>query len=99
MVKESEEKKIIKRKVVTKVTIDRIVSIKISEKRFKEMKSGRHFEFNKVRIPLSKQNRLNIGDTIYANSPAGESKALEFLTLDTQQEYEKDQVDVIVKVI
>ena len=99
MVGESTKKKIIKRKNVTRVTIDKIISIKVSEKRFKKMKSGRHFEFNKVRIPPAKQNRLKIGETIYANSPTGESIALEFLTLDTQQEYEEDQVDVIVKVI
>jgi hypothetical protein len=93
------DQKPVKRKNITKVTIDRILSIKLSDKRFSEMKSGRHFEFTKVRIPPSKQNRLKIGDTIYANNPGGESKALEFLTMDKQKGYEEEQVDIIVKVL
>lgn len=84
---------------MTKITIDRILSIKVSEKRFSEMKSGRHFEFTKVRIPPAKQNRLKIGDTIYANDPGCNSKALEFMTMDRQKGYEEDQVDIIVKVL
>ncbi len=92
------QQKIIKRKTVTQVTIDKILSIKVSEKRFNEMKSGRHFEFTKVKIPAQKQGRLRIGDTIYANC-SGKSRALEFLTMDQQKGYDEDQVDVIVKVI
>lgn len=88
-----------RKKKVTKVTIDRFLSIKISDKRFAEMKDGRHFEFTKVRIPLKKQHRLKIGDTIYAKNGSGQSRALEFLTMDRQSGYEEDQVDVIVKVI
>ncbi len=99
MNKASSGKKVIKRKKITKVTIDRILSIKVSDKRFEEMKSGRHFEFTKVKIPVTKQMRLRIGDTIYANSSSGQSKALEFLTLDSQTGYNEDQVDVIVKVL
>lgn len=91
--------KIIRKKKVTKVTIDRILSIKISDQRFAEMKSGRHFEFTRVRIPVAKQNRLKIGDTIYAKNKSGESRAMEFLTMDKLAGYEEDQVDVIVKVI
>lgn len=87
------------KKKVTKVTIDRFLSIKISDKRFSEMKDGRHFEFTKVRIPPQKQHRLKIGDTIYAKNSSGQSRALEFLTIDKQAGYEEDQVDVIVKVI
>ena len=93
------EKTIIGGKKVTKVTIDRFLSIKISDQRFAEMKDGRHFEFTKVRIPVSKQHRLKIGDTIYAKNKSGKSRALEFLTIDKQAGYEEDQVDVIVKVI
>lgn len=95
----AESKNIIKRKTVTKVTIDKIVSVKVSAKRFQQMKSGRHFEFNKVKIPLKNQHRLKIGDTIYANGPDDQSKALEFLTMDKQDGYEEDQVDIIVKVL
>lgn len=93
------EKKTVRKKKVTKVTIDRFVSIKISDQRFEQMKDGRHFEFTKVRIPVAKQNRLRIGDTIYANSKSGKSRALEFLTMDKQAGYDEEQVDVIVKVI
>ncbi len=99
MVNPETDKKAGSRKKVTKVTIDRILSIKVTEKRFTEMRSGRHFEFTKVRIPPAKQNRMKIGDTIYAKNPSGQSKALEFLTMDKQKGYEEDQVDVIVKVI
>ncbi|MBU2510281.1 hypothetical protein KJ966_03050 [bacterium] len=99
MAKTKVQQKIIKRKKLTQVTIDRILSIKVSDTRFNEMKSGRHFEFTKVKIPASKQGRLRIGDTIYANSAGGKSRALEFLSMDQQKGYDEDQVDVIVKVI
>lgn len=86
-------------KKITRITIDKIISIKVSAERFEQMKSGRHFEFNRVRIPPEKQGRLKIGARIYANGADGQSKALEFLTLDRQPSYEEDQVDIIVRVI
>jgi hypothetical protein len=94
-----ETKKTTNRKTITRITIDKIISIKVSEQRFEQMKSGRHFEFNRVRIPPEKQGRLKIGDTIYANGADGKSKALEFLTLERQSGYDEDQVDMIVRVI
>lgn len=86
-------------KKVTQVTIDKIISIRVTDERFAQMKSGHHFEFNRVRIPVKKQQQLKIGDTIYANASAGDSKALEFLTMDRQPGYDEDQVDVIVRVL
>ncbi len=83
-----------------KSTTGKVVNIQVSEKRFVSIKSGqqKHFEFKKVPIPRSSQERLRIGDIIYAVSPDGESYPLEFLTLDKGPDYKEDQVDVIVQV-
>ncbi len=79
--------------------INKILSIKISQKRFNQMKSGLHFEFRKVVIPLNVQQSLQCGDRIYANNPDGESKALEFLSADKQKGYSHEQIDIIVRVL
>ncbi|MCP4751221.1 MAG: hypothetical protein GY866_10025 [Proteobacteria bacterium] len=78
---------------------EKTVSIKVSEKRFQKIKSGIHFEFRKVPIPVSTQERLRCGDVIYANAPNGDSKALEFLTTSKQADYSDEQIDVIVRVL
>lgn len=95
----SGESKAKRKKKVTKVTIDRILSIRVSDQRFEQMRSGRHFEFWKVRIPPAKQYKLKIGDIIHANSKSGKTRSMEFLSLEQQPGYEEDQVDVLVRVI
>ena len=87
------------RRNIRKISLGKIISIKVSEKRFHQLKSGRHFEFNRVRIPVAKQLKLKIGDTIYANGEGGKSKALEFLSLEQKSGYDEDLVDVLVRVI
>ena len=87
------------RRHLTKISLGKIISIKVTEKRFDQLRSGRHFEFNRVRIPVAKQHKLKIGDTIYANGANGKSKALEFLSLERKDGYAEDLVDVLVKVI
>jgi len=84
----------------SKSTTGKVVNIQVSDKRFEAIKSGnqKHFEFKKVPIPLRSQERLRIGDIIYAVSPAGESVPLHFLTLDKRSDYQDEQVDVIVQV-
>ncbi len=82
-----------------RVVHDRILSIKVSDKRFNQLHSGRHFEFRKVRIPRKTQDRLRCGDTIYANNPDGKWKALEFITTDKKSDYQDEQIDIIVRVL
>lgn len=84
----------------SKSATGKVINIQVSDKRFESIKRGqtKHFEFKKVPIPLRSQERLRIGDIIYAVGPDGESVPLEFLTLDKRPDYEEEQVDVIVQV-
>jgi len=92
-----EQKKSAKQK--TKVIIDRILSIKVTEKRMAEIQNKVHAEFKRVQIPLKKQHSLKCGDTIYAISPSGKTIPLEFLTTEKQPGYSENQVDIIVHII
>ncbi len=83
----------------TKVIIDRILTIKVTEERMTEIQNKVHAEFKRVTIPLKKQYKLKCGDTIYAKSPSGKTIPLEFLTTDSQPGYGEDQIDIIVHII
>ncbi len=83
-------------KKTRKIVKGKIISIKLSDKRFDEIKSGRHFEFNKVTIPVKARDKLKIGDIIHASNSAGKSKPLEFMSADNLPGYKEEQVDVLV---